>query len=244
MPQKPPETAAKAPSGPEKKKAPPKVKKGWSFFDDSPPPQALKGDQLFIYKKHKNLLRHIRRQTYIIIILTSALFLTRPFFQPIMVYVGLAPQLHERRELPLVALTEPNLTDRAVLSWATASITEILTFGFGDLDARLIGQSSRFTEDGWISFVKSFFERDLQASFKGRQLVLTTVPADSPVITGRGADPDGDYVWNVQMPVVMTYATNNNVQSRVRKVVQLTIARVPAKKNIGGLGIKAWKMLG
>jgi hypothetical protein len=71
-------------------------------------------------------------------------------------------------------------------------------------------------------------------------LVLTTVPSNTPIIVGQGVNPQEVYQWEVQMPVIMSYATNNNVINRKRSVITLTIVRVPADENASGIAIQGW----
>ncbi len=61
----------------------------------------------------------------------------------------------------LIALTMPNMTNQAILSWATNSITEIMTFGFGDYNSHLSDQQVRFTPEGWTSFVNAFNKMEI-----------------------------------------------------------------------------------
>jgi len=159
-----------------------------------------------------------------------------------------ASQAHEKKTRPLIALFEPNQTDLSVLSWAATGITEIMTLGFGDIDQRIMAQKNRFTEDGWKSFLKALRAQKVREGFKMGQLVLTTVPTDMPVIVSKGPEVEseydgedmGGYQWIVEMPVIMTYSTNNNVSSAQRGVIRLTIVKVSQKKNKAGIGIKSW----
>jgi intracellular multiplication protein IcmL len=160
-----------------------------------------------------------------------------PFAQPINLYYAKSP---DKILTKMVGLDMPNLTNRAVLAWATTSITEVMTFGFGDMDVRLPKQKTRFTKDGWDSFVKAFVNEKIGQKFKQSQLVLTTAPADTPVIVAQGLNMDNVYQWIVQMPVILTYATNNNVTTKNRNIVTLTLIRVPSEDSVDGIGIDNW----
>lgn len=198
-------------------------------------------DETEYYLKRRRILTLIKKQTYVIFALVVLIIAIAPYTQPIYTYQArtTGPKSEER---PLVPLTEPNMTDQAVLSWAEASITEILTFGFGDFDRRILAQKHRFTPDGWESFVDSLRKQNMRADFKLRQLVLTTAPANMAVIVSKGIDADLDYVWDVEMPIIMTYTTNNNARSGHSSIVRLTVARVPSSENVRGVGIKKWIM--
>lgn len=199
-------------------------------------------DERSTVERHRDLQKLVNRQSLVILGLLVVIVFLMPVMKPIYKYGALTP---EKNAKPLVALTAPNLTDQAVLSWAATAITEIMTFGFGDFDQRLIAQKTRFTSDGWISFVKALRDQNMRENFKLRQLVLTTVPSNAPVIVAKGeSEEEGeDFIWIVEMPVIMTYTTNNNVTSRKKSIARLTIVRVPGTQNISGIGIKKWILL-
>lgn len=194
-------------------------------------------DEKDIISRYKRLQTLLRNQAIAIGILTGILIFGSPVMRPYYIYRTIAP---DRTSTRLVALSSPNLTKNAVLSWAATSVTEIMTLGFGDFDQQLTAQRQRFTQEGWLSFLKAIAQQNIRDAFKEQQLILTTVPTDVPVLLQEGEDPEHDYQWVVELPVIMTYATNNNVTRKSRGVVRLTIVRVPGQENIQGLGIDKW----
>ena len=115
-----------------------------------------------------------------------------------------------------------------------------MTMGFGDIDILMPKLRNRFTNKGWEAYVKSFQAMQIRESFKQNQLVLTTVPSNSPVIVEQGTNVEQVYQWSVQMPIIMTYSTNNNVTKKQRSTVTLTIVRVPTEDNPSGIAIRNW----
>lgn len=194
-----------------------------------------------VIAEYQVLTKKIKRQNFIILGLLASIIFLFPVLRPIYKYQALGDDGKSSQRL--VSLSMPNMTDQAVLSWAATSITEILTIGFGDFDRRILSQRPLFTPDGWEGFLKGIRQQNMVENFKLRQLVLTTAPANMPVIVGRGEDVDGLYKWLVEMPVIMTYTTNNNVTDRKRGIVRLTIVRVSPKQNPQGVGIKGWQLL-
>lgn len=190
--------------------------------------------------KKSHLLALIGVQSLVIVGLIIAIMFLSPILKPINLYEAIRP---DKKTKSLVALTMPNLTDQAILSWSATTITEVMTFGFGDFDQRILSQRSRFTDEGWESFTKAIRESGMRENFKLRQLVLTAVPSDSPVIVAKGEDENQEYQWVVEMPVIMTFTTNNDVTQRKRSIARLTIVRVPGVQNKSGIGIKYWSML-
>lgn len=188
--------------------------------------------------KWRKLVRLVRIQAFVILALVAFFIFAIPVIRPIHSYWA-RPETGQ--PFSIASMSEPNLTDQAVLSWSVLAITEILTFGFGDVDQRILAQRERFTDDGWTSFLKGFVETEFYDRFKGNQLVLTTVPTNSPVIVSKGEEND-EYLWIVEMPIIMTYATVDNIAHRKRGIVRLTIARIPSSQNKYGIGIKYWQM--
>jgi hypothetical protein len=189
--------------------------------------------------KREFLLKVVVIQVYVIAILSGVLLLGIPVFQPVYQYYARNPQ---NQVMALVPLYLPNMTNRAVLSWATVSVTEILTMGFGDFESHLKSQKFRFTPDGWDSFSKAFDTAKIGETFRNSQLVLTTVPSDTPVIVLQGVNDTNVYQWEVQMPVIMTYATNNNTTHRQRVIVDMIIVRAPTDQVSEGIAIKNWTL--
>jgi hypothetical protein len=186
-------------------------------------------------------MRHMQSlvfwQSVIVAALCLLLIFLAPFMRPIYHY---AARDQSGNEQPLDAMLVPNMTDQAVLSWSVNSVTEIMTFGFGDVLSQVGLQKARFTPTGWDSFVTAFQKAKILETFKNNQLVLTTVPSDTAVILSQGPNLQGIYQWKVQVPVIMNYVTNNNVPKARRGLVTLTIVRVPPDQNIAGIAIKNW----
>ncbi len=177
-------------------------------------------------------------QTVIILVLIGVFSFVAPLFQQRYLYLSETPE-HEVGKL--VPLLMPNLTNSAIKAWAASSVTEILTIGFGDFNSKLLAQKERFTADGWSDFVHAFLDKKVGESFRHSQLVLTTVPSEDPIIVSQGASVEHVYQWVVRIPVIMTYATNNEVTKPERSTVTLTLVRVPYEEVTRGVAIDAWQ---
>jgi len=241
-----------APSKPASSKAAPKhavtdkIKKpparrnaeGGFLADDPVALDVVVNEQVEI-QQHKRVLSLVFVQGISVAVLAGSLLFVGPFVQPVYHYYALNPA---GDTMPLVGLTMPNMTNRAILSWTINSVTEIMTIGFGDFESKLFRQKPRFTTDGWDGFVHEFLKQKVGEIFKHNQLVLTTVPSNTPVILSQGKNKQDVYQWEVQVPVIMTYTTNNNVTQHDRTVVTLTIVRVPPKESPEGIAIKLWRV--
>jgi hypothetical protein len=214
----------------------PRVAKAGFFGIDPVPVDVV--NELSAITAYKRVTGLIKLQSGIIAALGLVLVFGQPLFQPIYQYYMVDYTVDGQKQTQLVSLTIPNMTNPAVLSWAEDSITEVMTIGFGDFNQKLIAQKSRFTSDGWDAFVRSFLNQGVDATFKKDQLVLTTVPTGPAEMVSQGPDETMGYQWKVQMPVIMTYATNNNVTNRERATINLTIVRDHDSPN--GIAIQTW----
>ncbi len=142
------------------------------------------------------------------------------------------------RVVPMVALSEPNLSRPAVLSWAAQSASETLTFGFHDYRRRLQEASRHFTRKGWGSFVKALQESGMIESVETNRQVLSAAPRAAPTILSEGV-LGGVYQWQVELPMMVTYQIGQQ-QRNVGMNIRLNIVRVPKLESPNGLGIEQW----
>jgi hypothetical protein len=208
------------------------------FFAFESVPIDVVTDENAEHAQHTRLLQTLTNRALIISGLTVFFIFCVPLFHPIYHYYAVNPQ---QQRTQMIGLGVPNLTNRAILSWAANGVTEIMTVGFGDFETKLLAQKTRFTHEGWDAFVKAFLDQKIDESFRKHQLVLTTVPSDTPIIVSQGENENHVYQWRVQIPVIMTYATNNNVTRPERSLIDLTIMRVPFDQNDSGIAIDTWK---
>lgn len=86
------------------------------------------------------------------------------------------------RLIKMIALDQPNLTDKALLLWVTNAVTSLYTYDFVNYRATFQSNAQYFTADGWRSFLdKLNASQNLQA-VKDKKLVVRAVPAGAPVI--------------------------------------------------------------
>lgn len=224
------ESGAKKTHGPIKK---------FSILDEGPIVDDVLLNDGVVYQRHRRLLGLLWLQSLTVAGLAILLIIAYPLLRPIYIYNVMSP---DQQVGPIVGLDVPNVTKRALLSWSATSITEILTFGFGDFDRQLASQRGRFTSRGWDGFLDAIEQQGLRKQFKSNQLVLTTAPSDVPVVVAEGLNEEKEYQWNVEMPVIMTFLTNNDVKKRQSGLIRLEIVRVPSRENIQGIAIQSWQL--
>jgi intracellular multiplication protein IcmL len=142
------------------------------------------------------------------------------------------------RVVPMVPLSDPNLSRAAVLSWAAQSAAETYTFGFSDYRRRLQESSRHFTRKGWASFVKALQDSgQIEAVEKNRQIYSATLRS-APTVLSEGL-VRGVYQWQIELPMLITVDLGSG-QKSMSMNIQLIVVRVPRLESPNGLGIEQW----
>lgn len=142
------------------------------------------------------------------------------------------------RLVPMVPLSEPNLSVPALMSWSAQAATEVMTFGFNDYKRRLQQASRNFTRLGWVSFTQALQKSRIIEMVEANQQVVSAAPASAPVLISEGL-VKGRYQWQVQIPLVVTYQAGATVRSD-KMMVTLLLVRVPKLESPNGVGIEQW----
>jgi len=140
------------------------------------------------------------------------------------------------RVVPMVPLSEPNLSRPALLSWAAQAATETMTFGFHDYRRRLQEASRHFTRAGWGSFVKALHDAGIIDAVNTNRQVVSAAPRAAPTILSEGV-LNGIYTWQVEMPMMISYQYGAQPRD-VSMNVRLTIVRVPKLVRPNGVGVE------
>jgi intracellular multiplication protein IcmL len=142
------------------------------------------------------------------------------------------------RLVPMVPLSEPNLSTPAITSWAAQAATEVMTFGFHDYKQRLQESSKNFTKTGWVSFTKALDAAQILSTVSTQLQVVTSAPTAAPVVMEEGV-VNGRYQWRVQVPITTRYKSSQGDRPETR-VITMLIVRVPRLESANGVGIEQW----
>lgn len=174
-------------------------------------------------------------QSFIILGLIAAMFYVIKVHQPENRYFATT---EDGRLIPMVSLTQPNLSNPALMSWVAQAATEVMTFGFSDYRRRLQEASRNFTRRGWESFTGALQAARIIESIEENSQVISAAPRGAPVLQSEGV-VNGQYQWIVQIPMVMTYESGSRSRSD-KWIVTLVIVRVPRLESPNGVGIAQW----
>lgn len=184
---------------------------------------------------YRTLLRIAVIEAMIILALIGAMYFVIAVHQPENRYFATT---EDGRLVPMVPLSEPNLSVPALMSWSAQATTEVMTFGFNDYKRRLQQASRNFTRLGWLSFTTALEKSRIIEMVETNQQVVSAAPASAPILISEGL-VNGRYQWQVQIPLVVTYQAGASVRSD-KMLVTLLLVRVPKLESPNGVGIEQW----
>jgi intracellular multiplication protein IcmL len=137
----------------------------------------------------------------------------------------------------MVPLELPNMGTPALLSWAAAAGTEVMTFGDRDYQRKLQYSSRHFTRNGWGTFATMLQKSRIIESMVA-QHQSASAEERGAVVVKQGVF-NGKYRWVVNLPMTVKYQSDTNPRTD-NMTVTLVIDRVPSLENPSGLGIEEW----
>ena len=184
---------------------------------------------------YRSLLRLAIMQSVVIIGLIGVMFFVVNIHQPENRFFATT---EDGRLIPMVPMSQPNLSTPALMSWVAQSVVEVMTFGFSDYRRRLQESSRNFTKTGWESFTTALDRSRIIEMVEQNQQVVTAAPAGAPIIQSEGVVM-GRYQWRIQVPITLTYQAGSRSRS-TGMLVTLLVVRVPRLENPNGIGIEQW----
>ncbi len=142
------------------------------------------------------------------------------------------------RIMQLAPLSDPYLTESALVSWVAQAATEVMTFGFHDYQRRLQQASRHFTKSGWESFSAAMEQARIIEAVTAQRQVVVASPRSAPVIRQRGLS-NGKYRWILEMPLQVEYRAREQARTDNLRL-RLVVERVSSLENPNGVGIQQW----
>ncbi len=184
---------------------------------------------------YRSLLKMTLIQSAVILGLVGAMYYIVKVNQPQHFYFATT---EDGRLIPMVPLSQPNLSTPALMSWVAQATTEVMTFGFNDYRRRLQESSRNFTKRGWESFTQAVQRSRIIEMVEVNQQIITAAPKGAPILQSEGLVA-GRYQWVVEIPIVLTYRSGAKT-SNTGLLVTVIIVRVPRLESANGVGIEQW----
>ncbi len=174
-------------------------------------------------------------QCFVIFGLIGAMFFVIYVHQPENRYFATT---EDGRLIPMVPLTEPNLSTPALLSWVAQSASETMSFSFSNYRRNLQESSRHFTRAGWDSFSQALQQSRIIESIEANTQEVSAVPRGAPVLKSESVVA-GQYQWVVQVPMILSYVSGSKTRTD-KWIVTIVVVRVPRLESPNGVGIAQW----
>lgn len=193
--------------------------------------QVVKLRNEFYRDNYRKVIAALMISFFVIFILAGALFyiVSHP---PAPRYFATSK---DGRIVPLVAFSQPNLSNATVLEWSNTAATAAYSYNFVNYRQALQRAADYFTPEGkqmFFSAIKS--SNNLQAVIS-KKLIVSAVATGVPVILEEGLLADR-YTWKVQIPMLITFQSASQFSQQAVTVTML-IVRVSTLTSPSGIGI-------
>ncbi|MBA2654840.1 MAG: DotI/IcmL/TraM family protein [Gammaproteobacteria bacterium] len=101
-------------------------------------------------------------------------------------------------------LTEPNMSDSAVLTYATDAAKSAYSYDFKNYNKQMQMNQQYFTGPGWTAFMNALDKSNNLKVVESKKLVASATTTAKPAIVNKGIK-NGVYTWKVVVPVLATY---------------------------------------
>ena len=139
------------------------------------------------------------------------------------------------RVIPMTSLTTPLRSSRWLLSWASRTAVDALTMDFVNWKRTFARIRGRFSPQAYADFYRAFDTGGMKTLVLDRQMVVSAVPENAPVIVATGVI-GGRRAWKIQIPMTVSYSNGAGTTPK-HYVVTMMVTRVPPTINPGGVAV-------
>ena len=127
--------------------------------------------------------------------------------------------------IPLVAVSQPFLTDVQITNFAVEAVTAAMTMDFANWRGDLSEASGYFEKPGGRRNFLAALEKAHIPDFVRERNLVTTVVANDAVISGSGLDGRGRHSWTIQVPLSLTYQSSNE-RTAESHLAEIVVSRI------------------
>ena len=219
-------------------------KKDGAKTPDVPPEELRTIGQVVVQNEfyrdgYRLCLRIAVLQCFIIFALIGAMFFVIAAYQPENRYFATT---EDGRLIPMVALSQPNMSDSAMVGWVAEAAIDTMTFGYKDYRKRLQDSSVYFTPAGWESFTRALASSNYIERIEQESIMIDATLASAPRLLSEKV-VDGRYQWTFSVELSLNLAATRRSTGRNSETrdVRVEVVRVPRLENPNGVGIASWQ---
>lgn len=139
------------------------------------------------------------------------------------------------RVVPMHSLSEPVVTNKYLLQWASIATRTAFNINFVDYQSQLDKAKADFTSSGWSKFLSAMNSSGLLDTVKNKKLEMSAVVSGAPVILSTSVI-HGRFTWRVQLPILVTFSSAS-ATSQEHWLVTMNIQRISTLDAYKGIQI-------
>jgi hypothetical protein len=171
---------------------------------------------------------------FIVSILVTGIIFFQQYMRPQESYYAVS---EGGRSFPMQPIEEINVSPRSLLNWAMVAVTNAYTIDFVNHEKSLLQIKDFFTKNGYEKFQQSIAASGRIKDIIANKLIASAVVVDSPIIIREGKF-GSSYLWEIQMPIAVSYQGPSVQTYKQWLAVNLVIKKLPSSESKKGIGIE------
>jgi len=142
------------------------------------------------------------------------------------------------RLIKIVPVSQPNMNDDETIAWTVDAVVAAYSYDYINFRGQLQNAQKYFTPYGWTKYMDGLTNSGNLAALQANKWVQKVEVVDKPVILSKGLLHSGAYAWQIQMPLLVTYATPPyDAKSSYPLIIKVVVQRQSILQSYKGLGI-------
>jgi intracellular multiplication protein IcmL len=141
------------------------------------------------------------------------------------------------RVLEMPPLSEPVVSDQAILNWSAEVLAKSLSLNFLTFRRTLAEVRGDFDSRGYDSYVKALDEAGHLKKIEAERLSLSCVVDGAPVVVDKGLER-GVMTWRLETPLTLSFESSSGVVATQRLVAETLVRRAPTTSTPRGVVIR------
>lgn len=141
------------------------------------------------------------------------------------------------RLVEITPLNQTNfLSDNAVVAWGVEAATASYTFNFANYREALQNLREYYTQKGFNDMLNALKNSTNLAAVKKKKFVVSAILDGEPKVLKKGVSSKGIYIWQVQVPIRITFQNNKQVIDQ-KSLITMLITRISTLETPKGIGV-------
>jgi intracellular multiplication protein IcmL len=131
-----------------------------------------------------------------------------------------------------ISLDQPNMTDQALIKWATNAARLAYSYDFKNYQEQLQLNQQNFTSAGWKAFMSALNKSNNLQEVQNKKLVAFATSSGQATIVKKGVT-NGIYTWEIVIPMLATYENESRILKQNLTITMLIDRTTDTNSGVG-----------